>query len=188
MGHHKAQISMEYMIIIGFVIFAILVPAFLILFSSTNNSVSSSVNTQKINDLGKGLTDDAKKMYYLGIYSKETSKYEVPVNVKDMFVLRINDLNRDYYYFGVYVDDGRNPKVYTFLSDVPLTSDLSDNNVKLDSAHTLFSLVKECTLPDYTCDFYNFTNTTTKPGMKNFKIETVLTSDGVKSSIVPVLQ
>ena len=182
----KAQISMEYLVIIGFVVIAILVPAFLILFSSTYKNVYGPVNSQKVLDLGNGLVNDAKQMYYLGIYSRKISQYEMPDNVDRMFILQINHNSTEYYYLGMIVNDRGVYKAQMYLSDIPLTSDLSSGFVNHDDS--LSNYVKECKLLSYTCAFYNFTGTTTMPGMKKFLVETVSRDGSIKSSIVPELQ
>jgi hypothetical protein len=184
----KAQISIEYLIIVGFVIAAILVPAFLLLFSSTYKNVYGPVNTQKVADLGNGLVNDAKQMYYLGIYSKKISKYQMPDNVINMFILNITNGGNEYYYIGIVISDGVVPKVETFLSGVPLTSDTTYANVVQDP--TLSMYIPECKTPGngYSCNFYSFTNSTIMPGMKNFLVETVSRENTIKSAIVPLSQ
>ena len=188
MGNMKAQISIEYLIIVGFVLAAILIPAFLLLFSSTYKNVYGPVNVQKINDLGNGLTNDAKQMYYLGIYSKKIVKYEMPENVADMFILNMTNSSANYYYVGIIINDSTSSKMYTFISSVPLTSDINNNNVIHDQ--NLSRFVLECIRPGsgYTCNFYSFIGPTIMPGMKTFAVETISDGNNVRSSIVPYSQ
>lgn len=192
MGGKKGQISLEYLIITGFVVLAILVPTFLILFSSTNKSVYGTVNTQKAIDLGKGVINDAKQMYYLGLYSKKVVEYEVPQNVKHMFILELehedpvtNDITI-YYYFGLIMLETDGDKLYTFQSDIPLTSDDSNNYVVIGPNG---AVVNECSNPENDCEFYSFIEYAKMPGLKRFKVETIYDSNDVmvKSELIPVI-
>ena len=180
----RGQVSFEYLILIGFVVFAILVPSFMVLFSSVNANVRDTLSNQKMVDLGHGLTNDAKQMYYLGLYSRKISTYDVPENIRHMFILKITYDNKEYTYFGIAILDGDAIKTQTFLSDVPLTSELSEN-VVIDNS--LKNLVKECSLSGYSCEFYSFNGPIITPGLKKFKIETVWNDGIIQSSIIPIL-
>jgi hypothetical protein len=186
MREKKAQISIEYLIIVGFVVAAILVPAFLLLFSSTYKNVYGPVNSQKVSDLGNGLINDAKQMYFLGIYSKKISQYEMPESVNSMFILNLTHDGKEYYYIGLVIGDISEPKVHTYISNVPLTSDITKEHVSKDP--TLSRYVPECIMPGYTCDFFSFTGPTIMPGTKNFLVETVWRGNIVQSAIVPISQ
>lgn len=187
MGGKKGQISLEYIIITGFVVLAILVPSFLILFSSTNKNVQGTVNTQKVLDLGKGIINDVKQMYYLGLYSKKIVNYEIPQNVEEMFIVEIYDAITDskYYYFGLVIKEKGGDKLYTFQSDIPIMSQEINDQVLKSSGN---GAIKECQEPNNVCEYYNFIGFAKSPGLKKFKVETVYDSDMAKSKIIPVLQ
>lgn len=180
MGFRSGQVSLEYMIITGFIVFAILIPSFLILFHYTTRGVGDSVSAQKTIDLGKGLINDAKQMYYLGIYSKKIAVYEIPDNVMSLAILKITKDSKDYYY--IFIQSGNDQGVQTFQSDVPLTSTLT-NDVIIDN--DLGIMVPECS--QYPCEFYSFIGNSVDEGQKRFKIETEWTDGVVAVNILPVL-
>jgi uncharacterized protein (UPF0333 family) len=188
----KAQISIEYLILTGFILLIIIVPSVIFLYSFANKSVFGTVSTQKINDLGNGLVDNAKQMYYLGLYSKKVVSYDVPENVERFFILEINQsgTGEKYYYIGIIINNGKEVSKHFFLSDVPLMSSplSSDPNVayvdNLDSS----SYINECT--PWICTFYNFKNPVTHQGKKKFKLETMYDSTSgneVKVNIIPLI-
>lgn len=180
--NNKGQISIEYLILTGFILLVIVVPAIIFLYTVANKSVYGTVNTQKINDLGNGLISNAKQMYYLGLYSKKIVEYEVPVNVEKMFILELYDGSKIHYYFGIIIFDEKERHKHYFPSDVPLMSDTTSLYVDdTDSS----SYVAECA--SATCKFYNFIGPALRAGNKRFKIETTLDVDDVKVSIIPLI-
>jgi Class III signal peptide len=184
----KAQISIEYLILTGFVLLMLVIPAVFFLSSLANKGVYGTVNTQKITDLGNGLVDSAKQMYYLGLYSKKIVDYDVPQNVEAMFLLEINKSGTLYYYVGVIIDDGKEQSKYLFPSRVPLMSETS-SYVDYDAGITITDYVSECT-PTDPCHFYSFKSSAIKPGKKNYKVETKYvspTSTEVRVSISPLI-
>lgn len=193
MPNNRAQISIEYMILTGFIVLAIIVPTVLFLFSVTNTSVEGKIGSQKVNELGNGLVNDAKSMYYLGLYSNKISEYEIPANTKNISIVRIEETTPAgpvlYYYLAILIDDTTTKKVYYFQSDVPITSDSDLSYVNNDNEPDLIS---ECQDSDKDCTYYNFLQNVLYPGVKKFKIETIYDkdidgTDIVKSSIIPVL-
>ena len=72
------------------------------------NKGGGTVNIQKANDLGNGLVENAKQIYYLGLYSQKTVEYAVPMNVRDMFIVEViytpPDPDEVYYYFGLIIN------------------------------------------------------------------------------------
>jgi len=188
----KAQISLEYMILTGFILLVIIVPSAMFLFSFANKGVYGTVSTQKANDIGNGLVDNAKQIYYLGLYSKKTVSYDMPDNVKRFFILEMNQTStsKKYYYIGIIIDDGKEQSKHFIPSDVPLMSDLASPYVN-DDFDDSASHINECD-PSFAniCRFYNFIDPVTKPGKKRFKIETKYDSSGgneIKVSIEPLV-
>jgi uncharacterized protein (UPF0333 family) len=184
----KAQISIEYLILTGFIVLVIVIPAVIFLSSLANKSVYGTLSNQKATDLGNGLVDNAKQMYYLGLYSKKVVNYDVPQNVKRMFILDLNDSNgKEYYYIGLIVDDGKEVTKFFFPSEVPLTSDFPAITIgNLDPGYSNISVyVNECA-PATSCVFYDFQAPVIHEGKKSFRIETIYSSIGdVKVSIIP---
>ena len=188
----QAQISMEYLILTGFILLIIIVPSAIFLFSFANKSVYGTVSTQKANDLGNGLVENAKQMYYLGLYSKKIVTYDVPDNVKRFFILEFNQTGtgRMYYYIGVIINDGKEESKYFIPSDVPLMSVplASDpNSMYVDNSDSSAYIV-ECA--SSSCNFYNFKDPVIHPGKKKFKLETKYDNTGsneVKVNIIPII-
>jgi len=166
----KGQVSIEYLILTGFVLLMLVVPAVFFLSSLANKGVYGTVNTQKIVDLGNGLVDSAKQMYYLGLYSKKIVEYEVPQNVERIFLLEIDKSGTKYYYVGIIINDGKEQSKYFFPTSVPLMSNISSYVAHNPSGVDISSYVNECS--SNLCDFYSFNSSAIKPGKKRYKIET----------------
>ena len=190
----KAQISLEYMILTGFILLVIIVPSAIFLFSFANKSVYGAVSTQEANGMGNGLVNNAKQMYFLGLYSKKTVSYDVPDNVKKFFILEMTQAGtgKKYYYIGIIIDNGKDESKFFFPSEVPLMSAplASDpNTLYVDTITDNSAYINECT-PDI-CRFYNFIGSVTKPGKKQFKLETKYDSasgNEVKVNIIPLIE
>jgi uncharacterized protein (UPF0333 family) len=189
----KAQISLEYMILTGFILLVIIVPSAIFLFSFANKSVYGTVSTQEANDIGNGLVDNAKQMYYLGLYSKKTVSYDIPDNVKEFFILELTQpgTGKKYYYIGIIIDNGKDESKHFFPSDVPLMSaPLASDSDYMNAFNADNSVyINECT-PDI-CKFYNFVGPAAKPGKKQFKLETKYDSTSgneVKVNIMPLIE
>jgi hypothetical protein len=183
----KAQISVEYMILTGFILMVVIIPSTYLVFSLANEGVYGTMNNQRSIDLGKGLIESAKQMYYLGLYSKKTADYDVPNNVNRMFILQLKTAtDQYYYYFGIIFDDGNKVTEQMFLSDVPILSELGAYVDNDDS--NLY--ITECEPPSiYVCTYYNFKQPVINSGRKTFKIETKYNSDLDQSvvNIIPVI-
>jgi uncharacterized protein (UPF0333 family) len=166
----KAQISVEYMILTGFILLVVIIPSSYLVFSLANQGVYGTMNNQRSIDLGKGIVESAKQMYYLGLYSKKTVAYDVPTNVERMFVLMLEDTATSdrYFYFGIIINDEKTVMKQIFLSDVPISSEY---NAYVDAADSDL-YIPECTSGDFDCTYYNFIKPVTNPGQKQFRIET----------------
>ncbi|MBW2970711.1 hypothetical protein KY320_00970 [Candidatus Woesearchaeota archaeon] len=179
---------MEYLILTAFVVVAILVPLGLFLYSSASGTTRASIATNQVNELGHGLLKDAKQMYYLGLYSKLKVKYEIPSNINRMLIAEIDIAGSgSQYYLAVLFDDGKNSKTYYFQSEVPIISlyELGsvDNNGN-DAAGNL--IIKECAESGISCTFYNFDKSIIGPGIRGFKVETVMDDGDAKVAITPL--
>jgi hypothetical protein len=188
----KAQLSIEYMILTGFVLLIVVVPSVIFLSSLANKSVYGTITTQRTNELGNGIVDTAKQIYYLGIYSKKIVTYDVPNNAHKMFIMKMDKTGpaKTYYYFGLVLNDTKEAVKFFFPSEVPLMSDTAGPYAAYVDISDLSSYVSECTPPTTTtCSFYNFKGSVLKPGKKTFKIETKYEglSTEAKVSIVPLL-
>jgi hypothetical protein len=182
----RAQISLEYIIITGFILVVVIIPTFLLLFSTTNNSIYNTINIQKVEDLSLGILNDAKQMYYLGLYSNKVVDYEMPRNVDYLYILKLEkpDGSKEYY-LGITITNGVDSHTFNFLSDVPLTS---RESVLVEEDNSLEVLVPVCMSPGYSCEFYSFIDNSIAPGKKKFKVETLYDSDEqmVVSRIYPI--
>ncbi len=78
----KAQVAMEYIIIVGFVV-VITIPLVL-LFYDYSGSSNMQINTNQINGVGKKIMDSAESVYYLGVPSKITLKANFPQSVSSV--------------------------------------------------------------------------------------------------------
>ena len=179
----KAQISVEYLILTGFILFVIIVPLVSILYTTASGSVQETMTKQQAVELGNSLVNDAKQLYYLGLYSKKQVTYQVPRNVERMFIANIIDASgTEISYFGIKFLDPENLQTFLFQSEVPL---MSDETNPLVSYVAGAGEITECMAPVNTCTYYYFTDYVIKPGKKEFKLETRLSGPITKVSIIP---
>tara|TARA_Y100000310_G_scaffold255534_2_gene263038 strand:- start:2637 stop:3056 length:420 start_codon:yes stop_codon:yes gene_type:complete len=75
----EAQISVEYLIIIGFVT-VITIPLIIIYYTFTQESGEEIASTQ-ISQIAKKIVDSAESVYYLGEPSQTTLRVNIPDNV-----------------------------------------------------------------------------------------------------------
>lgn len=76
----KAQVSVEYMFIIGFAT-VMIVPLLLIYYTYTSES-SDSVATSQAMQIARKIVDASESVYYLGKPSQTTLKLNFPDNIK----------------------------------------------------------------------------------------------------------
>jgi len=184
MVNRKGQVSIEYLILTGFIVLAIIIPSIIFLYSVTNNSVHGKITHQKTVDLGQGLVNDAKQVYYLGLYSNKVVEYDVPRNVQNMYVVEITKDSNKYYYFGLVLADGKTTAKFTFQSDIPIIAQSDKGHVSNLAPDP--NPIDECS---GNCKFYTFVEPIKNAGKKKFKIETILDEDDneIKSVIIPVV-
>lgn len=182
----KSQISIEYLILTGFIFGVIAISAAIFLRTFASDSAYDIVSAQKINNLGNDLVNKAKQIYYLGLYSKQTIAYDIPANVEKMFIVELTKDNKKYYYFVIKLRNKKNPTPpYVYLSNVPLMSDYSSQYVdNTDNS----AIITECNEPGTACIFYNFKGNIIGEGRRRFRLETKQEADEAKVSIVPIIQ
>jgi hypothetical protein len=173
----KSQVSVEYLILTGFVMLAILVPLVIFIYSSANTSVKQTMATEQAAELGDGLVKDAKQIYYLGLYSKKQITYTMPQAVEKFFLLEITKDGQPHYYAGIILLTQSGPERLMFESDVPLVRGDTDPS-QGDTAD-----VPECADSAVACVFYYFDKPITDPGKKEFRLENVMEGPTSKVSI-----
>ena len=78
-GNKSAQVSVEYMFLIGFVT-VITIPLIIIYQSFTQES-NDEISSTQINEVAKKIVDAAESVYYLGEPSQTTLKVNIPGNI-----------------------------------------------------------------------------------------------------------
>jgi len=84
MREKNAQVSMEYVIIIGFIML-ITIPLIVIFYEHTSNT-SYQVITSQVDKIAKKVVDSAESVYYLGEPSKTRIKVYMPENVEQVVI------------------------------------------------------------------------------------------------------
>ncbi|MBD3249219.1 hypothetical protein GF336_04190 [Candidatus Woesearchaeota archaeon] len=78
----KAQISMEYLIIVGFVA-AVTVPM-IIIFTTHSTEMNESIISNEAENIAAKIVDAAESVYYLGEFSKTTFRVSMPKNINSI--------------------------------------------------------------------------------------------------------
>ena len=94
----RAQLSIEYLIVLGVVLLLIVVPAAVFLTSFTQESVGERVSQDQLDRLGEGITTSAEHVYYLGLYSQRTTTLPIPRGIQEAHIIHVEQSNRDVYY------------------------------------------------------------------------------------------
>ena len=84
----KAQISMEYVVILGFALL-LTIPTIVIFFSQSTANVEQ-VNSMQARQIARKIVDNAEKVYYLGKPSVTTIKVVMPKSVEAINVTNRN--------------------------------------------------------------------------------------------------
>ena len=84
MRERNAQVSMEYVIIVGFIL-VIMIPLILIFYEHTS-STNDQVITSQVDMIAKKVVDSAESVYYLGEPSKTRIKVYMPTNVEKVTI------------------------------------------------------------------------------------------------------
>ncbi len=80
----KAQISMEYVVIVGFV--AVLVIPMLLVFYTYANQTEDEIVSNQVMKIGNTIIDSAEAMYYLGEPSRTKIKAYFPKNIRNITI------------------------------------------------------------------------------------------------------
>ena len=84
MRERNAQVSMEYVIIVGFIL-VIMIPLILIFYEHTS-STNDQIITSQVDMIAKKVVDSAESVYYLGEPSKTRIKVYMPENVEQVTI------------------------------------------------------------------------------------------------------
>lgn len=93
--NHKAQSSMEYMVIVGFA-FLLVIPI-VVLFYSNLHDMQDDVYRVHFDSLAQKIVKTADKVFYIGEPAVETIKVEFPIEVETMEILADNSTLRIQY-------------------------------------------------------------------------------------------
>lgn len=105
----KAQVAMEYLVIIGFV--AIITMPLVLLFQEHSQSTNDGISTSEVKQIAKRIADAAETVYYLGKPSKTVLKTHFPANVNSV------NISNNEIVFNIYTSKGDQEVVtYTFLN------------------------------------------------------------------------
>lgn len=113
--HHKGQISIEYMSLVG--ITAVIVISLLVISNYYSRQVEDTINTNQLDQIAKEIVDTAESMYYFGEPSRTTIKVFIPKGIRDVNV-GSNEIS-----FRVNTHFGEIDMSYS--SDVALQGDIS---------------------------------------------------------------
>ncbi|MBW2996245.1 hypothetical protein KY332_03020 [Candidatus Woesearchaeota archaeon] len=80
----RAQVSMEYLIIVGFVA-AITIPLILI-FTSHSTEMDEQVISNQVDNIASKIVDSAESVYYLGESSKVTFRVYIPKKINSITI------------------------------------------------------------------------------------------------------
>ena len=78
------QVSMEYMIVVGFSILMII--PIVAIYGAEKNNISDRVNERQAATIARKITDSAETVYYFGKPTKTTIKVYMPHNVKNIVI------------------------------------------------------------------------------------------------------
>ncbi len=75
----RAQVSMEYLIIVGFV--AVITIPLILIFNTHSTEMNEHIVSNQANHIASKIVEAAESVYYLGETSKVTFKVKIPKNV-----------------------------------------------------------------------------------------------------------
>lgn len=110
----QAQISLEYLIIVGVAI-ALLIPGVYFFYAYSSSNVQSTTN-DRLNEVGLKIVTTAKSVYSLGAGARETVEFVMPETVT---AARLNSSSRELVF--VY-DTAYGDAEAVFFSDVVMTN------------------------------------------------------------------
>jgi hypothetical protein len=145
-GVGRGQVSIEYMIILGLTLAAI-IPAVFFIYNYVQSSNEDVIKTQ-INNIGKNIVDQAAEVYALGAGNRATVRMNVPEEVKNITLSEGKELAVRY-----AAKSGLGESV--FFSDIPM--------------RVLFDESKNPCSPY--CENGSISNLTYLQGSKKFQVE-----------------
>lgn len=80
----RGQVSMEYMLVIGFSLLMIL--PVIVIYGKERQGINDQVNMKQAQNIGRKIADAAETVYYLGKPAKTTLKVYMPNNVESLTV------------------------------------------------------------------------------------------------------
>lgn len=149
----RAQISFEYVFIIGIVLL-IALPS-LYLFRGYVVESNDKIVAGAVERAANGLISTATEIYYRGVPSKIVLQIEMPQQIQYIRIIEVSS-NEYYLVFNVSTSDGSLELVY----DSPIP-------IKKGS----FTAKENCYNSKTTCKIYSFSEIEVSSGIKNFKIE-----------------
>ena len=83
-GKSKAQVSMEFLMVIGFA-FLLTIPL-VIIFYQQSKTINTDVTSTQVDKVASEIRDAADEVYYLGEPSKKTVKVYMPEGIKSITI------------------------------------------------------------------------------------------------------
>lgn len=157
---------MEFVLIISLVLLVMLIA--LVLVNNLLFSSSTDVRNAQMREIGQTVTDQAREVNYLGLFTQEIVSFNMPDDIIKMGTVTYNGSSGpEHYMYATMRDSGRILN-FTFPSEVPLvTEDCSTYNC----------------ISGVSCVVCNFKPLDYKPGRKNFKLESTLWAGGYAVNI-----
>ena len=175
----KAQISIEYLIIIGVVVFLIVLPSAIFLSTFAQTTIYGAVTSEQADQVGRGLTQAAQQVFYLGLFAQKKVSLPMPNNVEEIVMFTITVNSNDFHYLVIRIDDGVIPQTFYYQSRAPLIADPN-----LYASSTLPSYIAECA--GVACNnVFVFRQPVTFPGLKQFSLETVRRDGRIAVLVTP---
>lgn len=114
----KAQISMEYIVIVGFV--AVLVIPMLLIFYTYADRTEDEIISNQMQKIGYTISDSAEAMYYLGEPSRTKIRAYFPKNIRNITI------GNNEIVFNVNVKEGTDQVVV--YTPIPIQGDLDEHS------------------------------------------------------------
>jgi hypothetical protein len=118
----RGQISTEYLIVIGFLTFFIIVSMGVAFYYV--GGISDSIKENQIAGFGQKVVSSAENVYYAGAPSKLTIQVYLPPGVTDISVVP-NNFFANYYGLQITYSSNSGTNTRTFQSGVPLSGSIS---------------------------------------------------------------
>ncbi len=174
----KAQISIEYLIIIGVVVFLIVLPSAIFLSTFAQTTIYGAVTSEQADQVGRGLTQAAQQVFYLGLFAQKKVSLPMPNNVEEIVMFTITVNSNDFHYLVIRIDDGVIPQTFYYQSRAPLIAP----SIYEDTVAPAY--IAECA--GVACNnVFVFRQPVTFPGLKQFSLETVRRDGRIAVLVTP---